>query len=92
MSWGANLMNSFWAMIKAYCFCLRNIFRYQVCTQYRSGEREDDCETVKEWDVIFIGVVEKQVEQHPNFPAGRYVWLPVRTYFGKFNMELKQYA
>ena len=85
MSWLGHFVSCSWALIKANLFCLRGMFTYQVCTQYREARREG------EWDVIFIGVVKREVEKHPNFPAGRYVWLPHRTYWGEFNMELKEY-
>lgn len=75
-----------WALVLANLFCLRGLFRYQVCTQYKEARHEG------EWDVIFIGVVQREVEAHPNFPKGRYVWLPCRTYWGEFNHELRRFG
>ena len=85
MSYLGNFFICSWALVRAYAYTLLHPFRCQVCTQYKEARHEG------EWDVIFIGVVERKVEQHPNFPAGRYVWLPCRTYWGEFNNELRGY-
>jgi hypothetical protein len=83
MSWLGTIVDQFGATILSNAFALRNPWRYEVCTQYESGRMEG------EWVPIFIGVTEQIEEAHPDFPAGRQAWQPVRTYWGEYNNELR---